>query len=75
MFDWLNQNKNVRVDKTNKSEIFVCKHCKLSCKDCESTFCFNCFTTEAYPCPRCGKRNSDPVVNETSENKDDKTSQ
>jgi len=66
MFDWLNQSKNTKVEKTNKSEVFVCKHCKLSCKDCESTFCYNCFMREENPCPRCGKRNVDPVENNTN---------
>jgi len=59
MFGWMCKNVNNKVEKTNKSQIYVCKHCKMSCKECTSTFCFNCFTREEYPCPSCGKRNSD----------------
>ncbi len=58
MFNWFIK-KDVKKDKTNKSLIYHCKHCKLTCKDCPSTFCYNCFMKDENPCPRCGKRNID----------------
>ncbi len=58
MFNWFTQ-KNQKKDKTNKSLIYYCKHCKLTCKECSSIFCYNCFMKEENPCPRCGKRNID----------------
>ena len=63
IFNWLTHKQKIKTEKTNKSEIFVCKHCKLSCKDCESIFCFNCFMREENPCPGCGKRNADYDIN------------
>ena len=54
MFNWFNKKK---FKKTKEINIFVCKHCKLSCRDCESTYCFSCFVNPKNPCPRCGKTN------------------
>jgi len=52
--------KKKEIKKSSYGKIFVCKHCKLTCKDCKSTFCYSCFANEQNPCPRCGKRNIDP---------------
>ena len=45
--------------KANTSKIFVCKHCKLICKDCKSLYCYACFSNKNNPCPSCGKTNND----------------
>ena len=52
--------KPKEIPKTKDMQTFVCKHCKLSCKDCESIYCFTCYMNPKNPCPRCGKTANDP---------------
>lgn len=49
--------------KNREIKIFVCKHCKLTCKECASTFCFACYANDENPCPRCGKINKKDKTN------------
>ena len=55
MFNWF---KIKKYKKNKEMKIFVCKHCKLTCRDCDATYCYSCFITADNPCPRCGKTNS-----------------
>lgn len=56
MFNWF---KIKKYKKNKEIRVFVCKHCKLSCRDCENMYCFSCFANSKNPCPRCGKINDD----------------
>lgn len=59
MFNWFKKKeKKTFNNKANHSKIFVCKHCKLTCRDCKSTYCYACFANTKNPCPRCGKTNA-----------------
>ena len=48
-----------KVWKDEKRPIYVCKHCKLTCKSCDARYCFTCHMNESNPCPNCEKRNID----------------
>lgn len=54
-----------KYKKNSEMRVFVCKHCKLTCKDCTTTYCFSCFVNSKNPCPRCGKTN-DSYSHETT---------
>ena len=53
MFGWLFGNRQ----KFKREKTFVCKHCKLSCENCTTMFCWSCHSNPGNPCPRCGKTN------------------
>ena len=61
MFDWF---KVKKYTKNKEMRVFVCKHCKLTCRDCDTTYCFSCFVNPKNPCPRCGKTNASFEENE-----------
>ncbi|RXJ60499.1 hypothetical protein CRV04_00345 [Candidatus Marinarcus aquaticus] len=59
-FKMFNLFRRKKEKKSLQGKIFVCKHCKLVCKDCTTMYCFSCYAKLENPCPRCGKRNIDP---------------
>ncbi len=40
-----------------REKTFVCKHCKHTCENCDSRFCYSCHSNIGNPCPNCGKSN------------------
>jgi len=63
MIVWLFKKKEKK--KLSRHKTFVCKHCKLSCEGCDTTFCWSCYSSPGYPCPRCGKTNLQEKENNT----------
>lgn len=54
MFNWF---KIKEFKKNSQIKTFVCKHCKLTCKDCPYQYCYSCYDNLKNPCPRCKKTN------------------
>ncbi|HJE02394.1 hypothetical protein AAX26_01464 [Aliarcobacter thereius] len=57
MFDFIIKIFSKNKQKIKREKTFVCKHCKLTCNNCTSMFCYSCHSNINNPCPKCGKTN------------------
>ncbi|AXH15360.1 hypothetical protein [Malaciobacter mytili] len=54
MFSWIFKKKKRKI---KRERVFVCKHCKHTCENCDARFCYACYSNIGNPCPNCGKSN------------------
>ena len=53
MFDFIIKIFSKNKQKIKREKTFVCKHCKLTCNNCTSMFCYSCHSNINNPCPKC----------------------
>ena len=53
-------------EKFVRRNYYACKHCKFSCDDCKTVFCYSCDVHEGNPCPKCGKNNKQARLDKES---------